>query len=538
MGAGVGGLSTAHKLARMGHKVHVLERNSEVGGVARSKYLKNGQHSEYCWHVAMKGYTSLLPILQEIPFKGASVADQLKPISQFCYGRDGDHFSIERGGTCFLGTHSFLALYMQGRKLGYYFSFRDMWTLALMHLFIEGSHPTRFESYDNVRWSDLLGPASAGAKKLTINSVGCFLGMEPDRVSAHTMLHVLRKSEVAQSFVGKYRRKDGKIPLCFSLNGPTNEHWMEPWVHWLSDCGVKISLNTNVEEIRCEEGKVKEIVISKDGVSQNLEYDMYVNSMDVQSFGNVLCNMNSLRDNMLELNRRSYQIQPQIVFHLREKVHFGEPTIMMLFDTPWALMYRPEGPLWDIPLGKEPTAPGELLSVGIGVWHRKGLLYNKTARECTEQEIASEVWEQLKSSRGHLRHFKTDTGKTMDDIAYDSYNIWPSFSYSTQRGGLDTWEPKFSNNVGTVALRPRTMESSLFNLVHANAYTRTDSNLYNMNSAAEAGVRAANYIMGKEAKADYEKYPTPNRFWSFCHKMDHKLLSRGLANLPETLLRL
>ena len=536
MGAGIGGLSTAHKLSRMGHKVHILERNAEVGGVARSKYLKNGQHSEYCWHVFMKGYTSLLPILQEIPFRGSSVADQLRPISQYCYGRDGGHFVIERGGGCFMGTHSLVALYSQGRKLGYSFSFMDMWILILLHLFVEGSHPMRFENYDKVLWNDLMGSLSVDAKKLVIDTVGCYLGMEPNRVNAHTMLHILRKSKVTPSFADKHRQKDGSVPLCYSLNGPTNKHWLEPWIQYLTNRGVEISLSTDIKEIRCEGGEVKEIVISNEGGNQNLQYDFYVNSLDVKSFGNILCDMNSLKDNMLELSKQSYQIQPQVLFQVCDKIHFGEPTVVMLFDTPWGIMYRPEGPLWDIPLGQGAARPGDLLSVGIGVWHRKGLLYNKTAYECTEQEIVQEVWEQMKSSCGHMKHFKTDAGKTMDEIKYTSYNIWPSFSFSAQRGGLDTWEPKFSNNISTLALRPCTIEPSLTNLVHANAYTKTDNNLYNMDSAAEAGVRAANYILQKRARADYEKYISPNRFWSFIHKIDRRLLSRGRSNIPEALL--
>jgi len=537
MGAGIGGLSTAHKLPRMGHRVHIIERNAEVGGVARSKYLKNGQHSEYCWHVFMKGYTSLLPILQEIPFRGASVADQLKPISQFCYGRNGDNFVIERGGTCFMGTHSLVSLYTQARRLGYSFSYSDVWTLILLYLFVESSHPQRFKKYDDVLWSDLMGSLSVDAKKLAIDPVGCYLGMEPNRVNAHTMLDILRKSTITPSFADKHRQKDGSVPLSYSLNGPTNEHWLEPWTQYLSDREVEVSLNTSIQEIRCEGGEVKEIVVSNEGGTQNLQYDFYVNSLDVKSFGNILRNKKSLKNNMLELSKRSYQIQPQVLFQVSERINFGEPTVVMLFDTPWGIMYRPEGPLWDIPLGKEDAKPGDLLSVGIGVWHRKGLLYNKTAHECTEQEIVQEVWEQMKSSRGHMKHYKTDTGKTMDEVAYTSYNIWPSFSFSSQQGGLDTWEPKFSNNVGTVALRPSTIEPSLANLVHANAYTLTDNNLYNMDSAAEAGVRAANYILKREARADHEKYITPNRFWSFCHKIDYKLLSRGIYNIPETLLK-
>lgn len=536
MGAGVGGLSTAHKLARKGHEVHIFERNPEVGGVARSMYRKNGEHSEYCWHVFMKGYTSLIPILQEIPFRGATVADQLKAITQYCYGREGDHYLIEHGSS-FMGSHSVSALNVQGRKLGYSFSLGDMWKLTLLYFFVNSSHPKRFENYDNLLWSDFMASLSTDVKKLVIDSVGCYLGMQPNCVNSHAMLHLLRKGSIVPSFSDKHRLKDGRIPLCYSLNGPTNEHWLEPWTQLLSDKGVQIHLNTGIKEIRCEGGEVKEIVLSDERGDRNLQYDYYVNSLDVLSFGNLLQGADSLKTKMLELSRRSYQVQTQVILRLREKVHFGEPTIVMLTDTPWFIMYRPEAPLWDIPLGKGKEVSGELLSVGIGVWHKKGILYDKPAVECTEQEIINEVWEQMRTSSGHMKLFKTDTGKTMYDVVYSSYDVWHSFSYDPKQGRMDTWEPKFSNNVGTVALRPTTYDPVLTNLVHANAYTRTDNNLYNMDSAAEAGVRAANLIMYKEARADWEKYMPPKKFWTFCQMIDKILLDNGNPNPIEGLLK-
>ena len=51
VGAGIGGLTAAHKLAKEGHEVHIYEQNAEVGGQARSRYTSDGEHSEYCLHV-------------------------------------------------------------------------------------------------------------------------------------------------------------------------------------------------------------------------------------------------------------------------------------------------------------------------------------------------------------------------------------------------------------------------------------------------------------------------------------------------------
>ncbi len=218
---------------------------------------------------------------------------------------------------------------------------------------------------------------------------------------------------------------------------------------------------------------------------------------------------------------------------------FGEPTIVILPDSAWRLMYRPESPLWDVPLGKSSHPPGEILSMGIGMWDRKGILYNKTALECTREELKEEVWAQMKQSRGLLlKHFKTDNGLTHNDVECSSYNIWHSFSYNHGSGILDTREPKFSNNVGTLALRPCTRQDGINNLVHATGYVMTDTGIFNMDSAAEAGIRAANYIADGKLEADNMKYVHPGMFWGFCQHADRLLLKMGFRNIFELLLKI
>ena len=42
LGAGIGGLATAHELIKQGHQVSIYERNPLVGGLARSYKNENG----------------------------------------------------------------------------------------------------------------------------------------------------------------------------------------------------------------------------------------------------------------------------------------------------------------------------------------------------------------------------------------------------------------------------------------------------------------------------------------------------------------
>lgn len=95
MGAGVGGLTAAHKLAKEGHEVHIYDKKPDVGGQARSRFTADGEHSEYCLHFTTNTCTSLLTFLREIPFKDGSMMDQLKRIGQHAFAFHGGRFIIE-----------------------------------------------------------------------------------------------------------------------------------------------------------------------------------------------------------------------------------------------------------------------------------------------------------------------------------------------------------------------------------------------------------------------------------------------------------
>lgn len=148
-----------------------------------------------------------------------------------------------------------------------------------------------------------------------------------------------------------------------------------------------------------------------------------------------------------------------------------------------------------------------------------------------------EAWAQMKQSPGKLKHFKTSNGLTLNDVHYSSYNIWHSFAYNHETRTFDTYEPKFSNNVGTHRLCPRTHQpEQISNLVHANAYTQTDMVHDLMESAIEAGTRAANYIHSGVAEPDEERFRHPGWFWGVCQCIDNVLFKIGLPNFFEILL--
>ena len=66
---------------------------------------------------------------------------------------------------------------------------------------------------------------------------------------------------------------------------------------------------------------------------------------------------------------------------------------------------------------------------------RPGILYGKPAHACTREEIVEEIWAQFKQARGVLRAFRTEEGRTIDDLKYTSARIWHSFQFDPSRRG-------------------------------------------------------------------------------------------------------
>lgn len=519
LGAGVGGLSAAHELIKKNYEVEVYERNPIPGGQARSDTITLYQpssgkgHSEYCWHVVGRGYHHLLSILKEIPsVQEGNVSHHLKPMTQFYYARENGHFSVENGNS-FVSQGDLIKIYQGIRNAGGEVRMNDLWILVKMWLIANCGCNKRIEDYDNQLWSDVVDGLSNEMKKWIVDSPSIYLGMDIDKLSAELMLHMLKTT--TSTDLGDYD--------FYSFNGPANQVWFRPWVEYLKEQGVKFYFNCEVKNINVINDKISNVQVQHENSNNvtTLFADYYVNGLSIEGFAKCLDTTNEIYlTKQKKLAIYSRQIQTQVLYYFDLPFDIDEPTIVVLPDTPWCLMFRHEGALWNL-------TKGDLLSVGIGIWSRKGIYHDKIASECTRQELAEEVWAQLRNNPGLLDNMKFEGGsrlRTVKDLP--DWNIWFSYTYdydmSTGQRGIDTWEPKFSNNQGTLALRPEIKDDTISNLLHATAYAKTDANIFCMESAAEAGRRAANFIDKGTTKNDIPRFKS-NYLFRIIKWIDSKL---------------
>ncbi len=475
-----------------------------------------------------------------------TVFDNLIPITSYIYGRDNGSLLIENGNS-FITKFSIYETYKIIRNMGKNITLSDLLILLKVYIISTYCCEDRIKSYDNVTWPEYMKNLSPEAKKWVIESTSIYMGMDTTKLSTHTMLDTFRPRKQYQFYknniyylvdrmeelfpsimthiksynrIYRFIRSISHFPYYLlgydnthknthfhAFNGPINEKWFDPWKKQLEKRGVKFHMEKEVKNIIIEDGNITRVLY---GNNEIIEGDIYINGLDIQSYYNLI-NKNEGNDkfriytNKLEkLNEKSRQIQTQVLFKLESPLDLKSPSLIILPDTKWQLMIRPEGNIWDL-------ENIDLLSVGIGLWDKQGL-NGKMAKQCTRHELVLETWNQIISIDG-LNKLKTKDGQSLKDICDKTedislvprWNIWSSYQFNEYKGEMDTWEPKFSNGIGTLELRKDIKDDYIKNLLHSTAYTKTETNIFCMESACEAGRRAARCITSNNDNNDEKR---------------------------------
>jgi uncharacterized protein with NAD-binding domain and iron-sulfur cluster len=223
-----------------------------------------------------------------------------------------------------------------------------------------------------------------------------------------------------------------------------------------------------------------------------------------------------------------------IQFFLREDVPLARGHLFFP-DSPWALTAISQPQFWRDTVGlfRQHYGNGEvggLLSVDISEWDRPGTFVKKKAKDCSKDEIQTEVWWQLKAA---LNGTRPEQQPLRDDLLY-SWHLDLDLDYSK---GLP---PRNQSRLlihppGSWALRPEAA-SSIENLCFAADYVRTHTDLATMEGASEAGRRAANATLAREGsttdRAQIWPLEEPALFdpWK---KLDRELHSVGRPHVFE-----
>lgn len=522
LGGGVAGLSAAHELLNRGFEVEVYERNPlYVGGKARSiDYNHEHQYEEplpgeHGFRFFPGFYKHITATMKEIPYpepgSKRNVFENLVPTSRILVARYGK--KPIRLTASFPRSIKDLKLIFQtlhGLDSGLTEEEQEFFAERVWQL-ISSSRIRRDNDYERLSWWQFT---------------------QADRFSdsyKHLLVEGLTRTLVAAKAEKASTRTGGDIFLqllfCMTdpavdtdrvLDGPTNDRWLTAWKDYLLAKNMKLTQGASAMQVNMEGDRVKSVTVNHQGQLTEVTGDYYIMAMPVERASTLINKGMIAIDARLEYIK---QLAPSVAwmngiqFYLTEDVQLNQGHILCS-DTEWALTCISQVQFWkdyDITTKGDGRVKG-VLSVDISDWFSPGK-YTTThcAHECKRDEVAKEVWEQLKASLNVEREV------LRNEMVVDYYldrDIRNKPSSQLDAHELRNIEPLLVNSVNTWDLRPEP-DCYIPNLLFAGDYVRTFTDLATMEGANEAARRAVNCILDKEG-SPYKRCAIWNLREPFC----------------------
>jgi uncharacterized protein with NAD-binding domain and iron-sulfur cluster len=316
-----------------------------------------------------------------------------------------------------------------------------------------------------------------------------------------------------------------------TLGGPTTEMWIDPWTAYLEDKGVGLHAGAPIAGIDVAGGAIAGVRLASGEVVTADHYVLAV-PLDI-AIATITPELGAL-DPVLDRLRVAdpdelMKWMVGIQFYLYEDVplvhgHTFYP------DSAWALTSISQPQFWrERGLFRRRYGDGEiggLISVDISEWETPGAFVGKPAKRCTKDEIALEVWSQLRAAHGPVLPEDMLVRSHLDDDVDYAGGVPP------RNGSRLLVHPP-----GSWALRPEAA-TRVPNLVLASDYVRTETDIASMEGANEAARRAVNAILERtsstQPRATLWPLVEPARF-GIAKKLDAWLYRHGHRHLFELL---
>ncbi|MGI9073152.1 MAG: hydroxysqualene dehydroxylase [Bryobacteraceae bacterium] len=492
LGGGVGGLSAAHELIERGFEVSVYEAKRQLGGKARSLSVPNtgtggrkdlpGEHG---FRFFPAFYRHLPDTMMRIPFVGnVSVFNNLVHATRIQVARAGMPpliltaripQNVEDWTVKFIEIFSGI-----GVPDNEVLFFVDR-LLALLTSCPE----RRLAEYEQVAWWSFIDAPNRSSAYQTLLGKGLtrsLVAVRAQEGSTRTVGYTLLQLLFGLLTYGGFDRL---------LNGPTNDVWLTSWVNYLMQRGADFQSETVVRAFNTSAVGIRSVTVERNGEVREITADYYISALPVEIMtGLVDDSMKALVPSMATLDKLRTEWMNGIQFYLAQDValEFGHT---LYADSPWAITSISQRQFWNH-ANLADFGDGRvrgILSVDISDWNTPGIVYGKTAMQCSADEIKSDVWEQIKV---HLNVGGADIIRD-DDLL--TWFLDPDVQFPNPTGATNL-EPLMVNTAGSLQYRPEAF-TEVPNLFLASDYVKTYTDVACMEAANEAARRAVNAILDR-----------------------------------------
>jgi uncharacterized protein with NAD-binding domain and iron-sulfur cluster len=496
LGGGCAGLSAAHELVDRGFTVDVYERYAVAGGKCRSISVPGSASGgrlelpgEHGFRFFPGYYRHVIDTMSRIPYgsnpqgvKGNLVFGESALFSQ--KNRIDTQFPYKHLNTV-TPTDLIAAL------VGLFGALPGLNLLELTNFatrvveFATAGDARRIAEYEHVSWWDFVDADCYGEqyKKLLASSLTRNL-VAAQAQKASTLTIGLQATRILiNNIVLSMYDEASRL-----LNGPTTEAWIDPWLTHLKGKGLNWYAGTNVEALHLDSsGALSGATISSGGQRRTITADIYVLAVPVERARQLLDAPLRAKDPAFaKLDALEADWMTGIQYFLSQKLPIARGHVTYV-DSPWALTSVSQGQFWNRDLSKYGKGQvRDIVSVDVSNWDAKGILYGKTAKQCTKDQIFKEVWAQMKQS--------LDWGLFISDSIVVDRFLDPGITFGPNGTPIDNAEPLMVNTVSSLANRPG-VTTKVPNLFLASDYVRTNTDLATMEGANEAARRAVNAIL-------------------------------------------
>jgi uncharacterized protein with NAD-binding domain and iron-sulfur cluster len=492
LGGGVAGLTAAHELSERGFEVVVCEARAIPGGKARSLPVpgsgtdgRRDLPAEHGFRFFPGFYRHLPDTMARIPAGGGTVRDRLIGAERILLAQAGGRNELIAAAHL---PESLEDLEVISRFL--LEAMRQLGVPAEEHAVLVERLLTLLTSCDERRlgqwelqsWWDFIGAdqrSEAFRKFLADGLTRTLVAARAREISARTGGLILAQ------LVFDLARAGGRADRV--LDAPTNEAWIDPWVAHLRAQGVDLRLETPVEGLLVEGGRVAGITTPAGTVTA----DHYVAALPVEAMrllaGPELRRLDPL---FAGLDRLVTRWMNGVLFYLDADAPIVNGHAIYI-DSEWALTSISQAQFWrgvDL-AGYGDGAVRGILSVDVSDWQSPGRRTGKVAARCTREEIREEVWGQLGD------HLNDGPEPVLDDARVRAWFLDPAIEFPNPSGAANL-EPLLINTAGSWADRPE-VTTAIPNLLLAADYVRTNTDLATMEGANEAARTAVNAILDR-----------------------------------------
>jgi uncharacterized protein with NAD-binding domain and iron-sulfur cluster len=499
LGGGVAGLSSAHELAERGFAVTVYDRQDVFGGKARTIPVP---HSAAGGRIDLPGehgfrffpgfYKNLGDTLRRIPVDGGSVYDRLVRASTYLQSRAGGRpdMSLTLSAPPVLTPESFMETLAAGFDTAFHLPPGEaMYFANRMGVYVTSCDERRLGQWERMTWSDYSRADRMSEEYRRVFNRGLTRNLAAMR-SQEASTHSIGLIGEATAFSMMGRGNDANATVDRLLDGPTTEAWLRPWGDHLLRLGVNFQSGWTIEALHLGGGRVKS-ASARDATGRVLPIpaDWFVCALPADRVVPLLtAEVLAAAPGLASIGRLRTDWMNGLMFYLRRPTPITRGHASYI-DSPWALTSISQAQFWarDFAGAYGDGAAADCLSTIISDWETPGIVFNKSARACTPEQIAVEVWEQMKA---HLN----DTGRAVltDDLLVRWFLDPGIVGSGTPEVSND--EPLFIQNTGSWDDRPEAA-TAIPNLFLAADYVRTHINVTTMEGANEAARRAVNALL-------------------------------------------